>query len=198
MSTREPENLTHLAERISILTSDSPQWHNSLYSRRHPRFRRPRWLLSRPREVLRTLRVELLDDRMLHFRQITIHGRVADEKGAVNISAEKNTSLHGNELLTLRRGNFRDITRYIVGCLRTLSLITYVPFSRKQPGRRGPPAYCGYQTGTCGTCGAGNSARAAYTCHLSPECPTRCEAHGCRSVRSSPWHCARTTGITWT
>lgn len=36
----------------------------------------------------------------------------------------------------------------------------------------GDPPYCRYQTGTCRTCGSGNSPRAAYTCHLLAECPT--------------------------
>lgn len=36
----------------------------------------------------------------------------------------------------------------------------------------GDPPYCGYQTGTCPTCGSRNSPRAAYTCHLFAKCPT--------------------------
>jgi len=43
--------------------------------------------------------------------------------------------------------------------------------------RDGPP-YCGYQTGTCSTCGSWNLPRAAYTCHLLTECPTI--QHECR------------------
>lgn len=40
--------------------------------------------------------------------------------------------------------------------------------------------YCGYQTGTCPTCGSGNSPYAAYTCHLLAECPTIRARHECR------------------
>lgn len=76
-----------------------------------------------------------------------------------------------------------SFTRKTRATSRDISLwVVFVKVDDERNVHSDPP-YCGYQTGTCTTCGSGNLPRAAYTCHdLFAECPTIRARHERRSL----------------